>query len=249
MKPWQSVTLSGMARAALLSPAIDRMLHSIAILFIVIWSMPTSAQGQSSPKNEVEEQAQLSQLRTQITAQRAQAEAAYAAEKQACYQRFSVNACLVEARDKRNALIADLKRQSISLNDADRKRKAADTLQRTEEKTSPQVVEQQSLRRGAALLAADQRKQRAQEKSDDKPSATVSQSALAKAVKAPRATQKREPRQAKANSARARSARAADAKMRYEERQKQAANRATEVQKKAQKRTKPAAQPLPIPGD
>ncbi len=248
MQP-QSVNLDSMVNTFFLHSVSHRAVKWIAIFCIAFQAITVRAESLSSPKNEVDEQAQISQLRDQITLQRTQVQAAYLAEQQACYQRFSVNACLVEARDKRNTLVADLKRQDISLNYAERKRKAADKLRRTEEKTSPRVVEQQSLRRGAALLDAEQRQQRAQEKSANKPDPAVLQNSTPKTAETPPAVKKALGKQDKKPATADKGEQVAQARARYDQRQKEAVEKALEVQKKLQQRKKPAAQPLPIPGN
>ncbi|MCY7304591.1 MAG: hypothetical protein LH632_00275 [Rhodoferax sp.] len=53
-----------------------------------------------------------------------------------CYQRFAVNDCLAEARKQRRNVLADLRRQEFALNDAQRKRRAADQLLRSDEKAA-----------------------------------------------------------------------------------------------------------------
>jgi colicin import membrane protein len=52
----------------------------------------------------------------------------------ACYQRFAVNDCLLDSRRARREVMADLRRQEVSLNDAQRKRRAAEQLLRSDEK-------------------------------------------------------------------------------------------------------------------
>jgi len=58
-------------------------------------------------------------------------------ESRACYQRFAVNDCLEQARSLRREQLGDLRRQEISLNDADRRRKAADAIRRAESRSNP----------------------------------------------------------------------------------------------------------------
>ena len=55
-------------------------------------------------------------------------------QEAACYQRFAVNDCLLERRRTARELLADLRRQEIVLNDAQRKRRAAQQLLRADEK-------------------------------------------------------------------------------------------------------------------
>lgn len=58
----------------------------------------------------------------------------FAAEEAQCYQRFAVNDCLLEVRRARREVLADLRRQEMSINEAQRKRRAAEQLLRADEK-------------------------------------------------------------------------------------------------------------------
>ncbi len=71
-----------------------------------------------------------------IRQERAEALARFQAQDAQCYQRFAVTDCLSEVRVQRRLLLAELKRQEISLNDAQRKRRAADQLLRADEKAA-----------------------------------------------------------------------------------------------------------------
>jgi colicin import membrane protein len=63
-------------------------------------------------------------------------QARFAAEEAQCYQRFAVNDCLQDVRRARRDVLADLRRQELSINDAQRKRRAAEQLLRADEKVS-----------------------------------------------------------------------------------------------------------------
>ncbi len=69
-----------------------------------------------------------------IRQDRAEAMGRFAARDVGCYQKFAVNDCLADVRSERRMLLADLRRQEISLNDGQRKRRAADQLLRADEK-------------------------------------------------------------------------------------------------------------------
>ena len=71
-----------------------------------------------------------------IREQRTQAMAQFSERDAGCYQRFAVNNCLAEVRTQRRAVLADLRRQETSLNDAQRKRRAADQLLRSDDKAA-----------------------------------------------------------------------------------------------------------------
>ena len=68
-----------------------------------------------------------------IATERQQIEQRFNQEEAACFQKFAVNDCRNESRARRRAELADLRRQEILLNDAERKRKGALQLQRMEQ--------------------------------------------------------------------------------------------------------------------
>ena len=72
--------------------------------------------------------------RLRIAGERRSVEAEFAARRKACYQRFAVNDCLREARAQRRGQIAELRRQEVALNDAQRERKAAEQRRKIEQK-------------------------------------------------------------------------------------------------------------------
>lgn len=63
-------------------------------------------------------------------------QARFAVEEAQCYLRFAVNDCLQEVRRARRDVLADLRRQELSINDAQRKRRAAEQLLRADERSS-----------------------------------------------------------------------------------------------------------------
>lgn len=81
--------------------------------------------------------------RSRIDAQRHQALAAFVIQEQACQTRFAVSACVRDLGLRRNALLAELKRQEASLNDAERLKRGADQIKRIEEKSAERVLVEQ----------------------------------------------------------------------------------------------------------
>ena len=72
--------------------------------------------------------------RERIRQTRASEQALFTAQEIRCYARFAVTDCLDEVRGRKREVLADLRRQEISLNDAQRKRRAADQLLRSDER-------------------------------------------------------------------------------------------------------------------
>lgn len=99
-----------------------------------------------------------------IDRERASAQARQAEEEAECRRRFVVTSCLDNTRRKWQPVLAELKRQEIALNDADRKQRAADQQRRLDEKVSPQAQEEAAQRRAQALADHEARQSRASEK-------------------------------------------------------------------------------------
>jgi hypothetical protein len=76
------------------------------------------------------------QQRARIAFDRAEVEANFKTQEKACYSKFAVNDCLSAARAVRREALADLRRQEVSLNDADRKRKGAERQREIEERSA-----------------------------------------------------------------------------------------------------------------
>ena len=71
-----------------------------------------------------------------IRKEREEAQAGFKAQDIQCYQLFAVSDCLGEVRARRRVMLAELRRQEISLNDAQRKRRAAEQLLRADGKAA-----------------------------------------------------------------------------------------------------------------
>lgn len=185
----------------------------------------------------------LQQERERIAEQRKAVESRHAQEQSQCYQRFAVNDCLQDSRARRREELADLRRQEISLNDAERKRKGAEQTQKVEQKASLQKQEQAQRQREKAVGGQERRQQdadsqaaRRQQQQDDAPA-----NAARRASREQQRSQEEAARNAKAAQAEANAQGHARRLQEAEEyRAKRAAARA--------KKTKPPAQPLPPPG-
>lgn len=179
--------------------------------------------------------------RTRIAAERSQLLLRHTAEEAACEAKFFVNACLNDIRPGQREALADLRRQEILLDDAQRKRKAAEQLEKIEEKGSEQrkleAAEraQENLRQGAAgASAAQERAQGQSEKAtqaNERRNATLANEAR-KAAKVP----ERAAAQVEADK------RAAELRLR----QKEAATRKAERQRQIREAPATDRQPLPV---
>lgn len=181
--------------------------------------------------------------RARIASERADVDARYAREEAACYGKFAVNDCLNEARARRRAALADLRRQDISINDAERKRKGAEAMKRIEEKNSPQKADEAAQRRDRAINDQLIREERAAKK--------AAEAADREATARDRVKAQLNREQTAAEKAAARASEAAStgsSLSRHDKRLKDAAERRERLEQKRRERTKPLSDPLPVPG-
>lgn len=159
--------------------------------------------------------------RDRISAERARVEAAFIEREKACYGKFAVNDCIDAARALRREAVADLRRQEILLNDAQRKRKADERLRELEERKAEQA------RRPA--------------------SAAAPQAGPAPAPAAPRPARPAQPSPRKEPAASTPPAPdTRDNLRRYQARIEEAQERKGKVEQRAAERKKPV-RPLPVP--
>ena len=182
--------------------------------------------------------------RARIAAERGKVEARYLDEERACWGRFAVNACLAEARAKRRSALADLRRQEISLNDAERKQRAAERLRPMEQRAD------------TAPPPAAPRKIRDRGDRDAKAAQRAAEQAAREAERASRTSEKRQADSrarlseelARREAERAsRAERAAENVRRREARHREAMERQEALQRRLATRHKPPAAPLPVP--
>jgi colicin import membrane protein len=118
--------------------------------------------------------------RDRIQADRAREQLRYEKEESVCYQRFAVNNCLREVRVRRRATFEELRRQEIILNDADRKKRAAEQVRSTDEKAASQAAAGQEA--AQQRQAYEEKLERARQKKDD-----LSRNVREKGAQAPQA--------------------------------------------------------------
>ena len=93
-------------------------------------AVPLVAQTDAEQALELRE----AQQREWIGQTRLQTNAQFRLREIACYQRFAVNDCLNQSRRAEREIMADLRRQEVLINDARRKRRAAEQLLRADER-------------------------------------------------------------------------------------------------------------------
>ena len=209
------------------------------VLFLFCCSLSLSAAMAQSPAQEKDNNALE---RSKIAAERARLEAGFQSEEAACKSRFAVNACLQEIRPRRNAAMADLRRQDLLINEAERKARGADQIQKTEDKSSLERQQQ----RAEQEKKAQQETERRSERNDQRGQSQAKSAADASAnVEAAETRQKNS--QSKAGEAKTRHEQAAsnvlDAKVRSEK----AAQNQAERDKRLKDKSNSNRQPLPAP--
>jgi hypothetical protein len=180
--------------------------------------------------------------RARIRAERAAVESRFAAEEAACRKKFVVTDCVKDARARRRDALGDLRRQDISLNDADRKRKAAEQVRRIEQKSEVQRQQDAVDRRAEAHESLVGRLRRSEKKAEDKAAAQESTQHKGESGNGRLASS-----EAKAASRVGKSSKAAEAQRKYDEKLRQAEQRKAEAQDRQQSRSRQPAKALPVP--
>ncbi len=215
------------------------MTRLFLIIAALILSVAVHAQGRPDDDEGVAAQ------RARIAAERSDAEAAFRAQEKACYGKFAVNDCLAAAKAHRREVLADLRRQEVSLNDAQRKRRAAEHLRNLQERSSPERQQSDTERRDRSMAEQRDREAAAAQKAAGRASSEASGPA-----KAAERQQEVERKQAEARAARKQ--RAEEAAQNVKDRQQrlaEAQERKASRDRRLAERGKPAAKPLPSPTD
>lgn len=201
--------------------------------FLLAW---TQAFGQGAA-----DAASIQAQRARIQAQRLQELTRYAQEQQACSAKFFVNDCLATVKTRRREALAELRRQDISLNDAEHRRKAAQQFERTQSK---------SVDAAAALPSApdstEPAAERLQRKTQEKAQAQALGDASAQTRAQEQAQKKKEHAEQDVTDA-AQADLAAKNQQAYQQKKAEAAQHKADLQERQKLKTKPQALPLPDP--
>jgi colicin import membrane protein len=166
--------------------------------------------------------------RSRIQAERALLEQRFAQVQAACYQKFAVEICLSDARGVRREALADLRRQDVALNAAQARLKGAEQLSRVDTKTSSQADLDSAVQRAVALEKQQVRQAGADEKVANRAAAGQGASPKASDGGPTRAEKKAQSQGDPAAKARA----AALKQKSYDEKQKQAQQKAAQRRKR-----------------
>lgn len=180
--------------------------------------------------------------RARINAERVRREAGFAAEESACYKKFMVNNCLDAIKPKRSEAMADLRRQEVSLDEQDRKARAAEQIRKSEEKSSPEKQQEAADRRASALKDFDERMEREKQKNADRATAKSNEKANVDSA-AGRVKQNQD----KASGRSSKQAEIAEEVRKFNERQEKAKERQARHERDEKSRTSPPAKSLPQP--
>ena len=204
------------------------------VLALCLASFGSSAQTGSGFNSDAE--------RSRISADRARLEASFAQEESACYKKFWVNDCLKEVKVRSRDALADLKRQEIVLNSEMRRAKAAGQLQKIEDKSSPEKLQQEADRRAQAAKDLEDRIARDQQKATARETSQAGEKAKSDA-----ATNRAKDNESKAAQRAAKQALEADKRRKYSERVAQAKERQARFAAEKASQAKTPAKPLPVP--
>lgn len=101
-----------------------------ALLFVTFGTLAQSSASSATDETDIEgERRRIAFVREREAARDAQ-------DRMACYTRFAVNDCLLAARVRLRIVLDEVGRQEIALNDAERKRKALQQLERIKQRSS-----------------------------------------------------------------------------------------------------------------
>lgn len=218
------------------------MKHIIALLFSMCCGLTVSAQAAGESSSTVRDVVSSPDAeRVRISAERGRVEAAFNIESAACYKKILVNICLDEVKSRRRDALADLRRQDLALNALERRAKGAEQFRKTEEKSSPEMQQQDAEKRAAALRDVQSRMGREKQKTADRADAQADEvrnsQALAARLKA---------NEEKANARSSKQAGAAEELKKFNERQDNARERRAQHERDQLSQTKPVKS-LPVP--
>jgi colicin import membrane protein len=194
------------------------------------------AQTGSQPAHNIDAQ------RGAINAERTRLEAGFFTQDVACYKKFAVNSCLGDVNMRRREAMAALRRQEILLNDEERKAKGTEQIRKTEEKSSPEKLQEAADSRNKAVQDYQERLAREKVKQQDR-TASRSNEKAARDASAERILRNQRKIQARAEM----QAAGVEEAKKFNERQKQAQAHRAQHEADQLKRDKPSAKPLPLP--
>lgn len=184
----------------------------------------------------------VSQLSTEIEAERVRITALQSTEEAACYQRFAVTDCLLEVRARYRPQLTGLNHRDVDVRAGDRERHEQERQARIEEQRLTSLRDQERAQQRAASNAPANRQAEADLRNADRAAAAPGNAARAQASR----TAAQESQQKALADQAQRAAAAPGEREQYEAKQKAAVERrAAQARRAAEKMDKPAVRPLP----
>ncbi len=180
--------------------------------------------------------------RERINTQRPRLDAGFTVEDIACYKKFLTNQCLAEVKVRRDAVMADFRRQEISLDQHERQEKGAEQMRKTEEKSSAEKQQEAADKRATALKNNEARLEQEKQKVADRASMQSNEKSNTDA-----AANRLKDSQQKADSRKSKQAASAEEVRKFNARLEKAKERQARYQRDLANQTKPPANPLPKP--
>lgn len=213
------------------------MKRYLLLLFFCVLSVQAQ---EELPAQQATSQVQAERAR--IAAERAGLEAQFDAQEAVCYQKFAVNSCLAPIKVQRREALADLRRQEVVLNDAERRRKGAEQIKKTEEKASLES-QQKDLKRRSQIQRDFKIRQERRVRKDQNRLATQQGAAEKTAASSNRMGEV----PGKAQKRAQKKSQISDKRAQYEQKQREAKERKARLEKKRLEQKGREAQPLPLP--
>lgn len=180
--------------------------------------------------------------RARLAKERQAMDAAYEADRAACYKKFAVESCLQDSRARRRTLNDNIKRQEAVVNDIDRQRRGADEQLKLDQKAADAASSDAETKRQQALQSQQDREQRAADHA-----ASRAQAAADQAEQQRRFQQKQQDHQDElAKQARERAQEPA-AVQAYQDKLDKAQQQRADLERRNAANTKPRSAPLPDP--
>lgn len=156
-----------------------RFLPVSLVIAALLITLPYATAQDSQPGGRRADGGPVSQAveRAGIAAERARLTSTATNESIGCYKKFFVNNCLDAIRAGRQQTLADLRREEIALDRAERQAKAAEQLQEIEDKSSLQKQQESAEKRAAALNDYEERMAREAQKINGRATAQAKEQA------------------------------------------------------------------------
>ncbi|QHJ00760.1 hypothetical protein GT347_23900 [Xylophilus rhododendri] len=195
------------------------------------------------PRAEPIEPDVAARLFAEVQAERDRLTAAQATEEAQCYQRFVVNACLLEVRDRYRPQLNALNHRDTAVRAGERQRHELERLARVEEQRQQNERDEERARqRAATAVPTEQRQADLDRRNADRAAAAPGNAARAQAN---RSSAQQSHEKAVADQAQ-RAAAAPDERRQYDERVKAAQERReAQARREQENKDKVPAQPLP----